>query len=268
MTRIGRAFKIGAAVVVVCVPATSAAQQARLGTIVLAAGDQTAVGRLVNEASATEKADPSSRVATPSRPTTFPAFVPRVRHGAPASRVGGATRARGTAVTIQTLVPELDEAALTLAAQPNFYWHLSAGTEHPVNFTLVDPDAIEPIVDAMIAGPFETGFHSVSLADYEARLEPGRRYEWFVAVVPRLGSRSADTVARGVVLRVSDPELALRVAEADPEAAAGLWAQSGIWYEALESLSERIGQSPKDPELHLQRSAMLEQVGLVLSAGR
>lgn len=205
---------------------------------------------------------PAVSVPPPAQP---PVWVPRVRRGAPASRVGGATRSRSKAVTIRTLVPEVDEAALTMAAQPQLYWHLSPRTTDPVNFTLLDPDATDPIVDTIIEGPFEAGVHVLSLADYGVQLEPGRNYEWFVAVVPDPNNRSADSVARGVIIRVTDPELASQVASSDPDATTALFAQSGIWYEALDVASRRMHEKPKDLRLRQERDAMLQQVGLEIS---
>lgn len=259
---------ITAAMATICLPLSLAAQQTNLGIIVLAGTNQAVLQRTIAPVKATEPVGSGPPPAVFLQPSMVPVFVPRIRHGAPASRIGGATRGREKAVTIATLVPEFDEAALTLAAQPNLHWHLSTDTTHPVNFTLIDPDAIDPMIDAMIAGPFEAGFQRLSLADYEAQLELGRRYEWFVAVVPDPENRSADTVARGAISRIADAELASRVARAEPEAVARLLAQSGIWYEALDALSRRVEQNPEDPEPRMQRTAMLTQVGLVISEDR
>lgn len=193
-----------------------------------------------------------------------PLWVPRIRHGAPASRIGGATRSQNKVVRIQTLVPEVDEAALTLAAQPTLYWHLSEKTTHPVNFTLIDPDAIDPIVDAMIEGPFEAGVQRLSLADYDARLETGRNYEWFVAVVPDTENRSADSVARGAIARIADADLASQISASEPTVAASLLARSGIWYEAFDAVSRGVRETPEDSQMRKRRDAMLAQVGLTL----
>jgi hypothetical protein len=208
---------------------------------------------------------PAVSVPLPDQP---PVWVPRVRRGAPASRVGGATRSRNNAVTIRTLVPEVDEAALTLAAQPRLYWHLSPRTTHSVNFTLLDPDVTDPVVDTIIKGPFEAGVHVLSLADYGVQLEPGGNYEWFVAVVPDPDNRSADSVARGVIIRVTDAKLSSQVASSEPDSTTGLLAQSGIWYEALDLASRRMQKKPEDAGLRQQRDAMLQQVGLALSDDR
>lgn len=210
---------------------------------------------------------PKPAASEPPLPAV-PVWVPRIRHGAPASRVGGATRGLHKLVTIQTLVPEVDEAALTLAAQPKLYWYLSVETTHPVNFTLIDPNAIDPIVDEMIKGPFAAGVHVLSLADYEARLESGRNYEWFVAVVPDSENRSIHSAARGAIVRVADPELTSQIAASEPDVAFILLARSGIWYDALDAANRRMQEMPEDPQSRHWLDAMLQQVGLALSDNR
>lgn len=246
--------------------ATATAQKLKPGVIVLASTSQVLLQRSVHAAAIPGEVDSSPQAAaTPAVSAAPVLFVPRIRRGAPAFRIGGATRGRTKAVTIQTLVPEIDEAALTLAAQPNLHWYLSADTPHSVNFTLLDPDEIEPLVDVMIPGPFQAGFQVLSLVDHRATLESGRHYEWFVAIVPTPDNRSADSVARGAISRVDDAALASRVAKAAPEAAVGLFAGSGIWYETLDALNRRIRQSPDAAGARAQRDSMLEHVGLVLS---
>ena len=277
MKKIGWILKVGSIATLlatVSISLAAAAQQAKPGIIILASTSQVLLQHSAQgaapggiESSTTAAATPSVNSAPVFMPR-IPVFMPRINVGAPASRIGGATRGRTTEVTIQTLVPEIDEAALTLAAQPNLHWHLSAATPHAVNFTLLDPELIEPMVDVMIPGPFQAGFHVLSLADHKAQLESGRNYEWFVAVVPNPENRSADAVARGAISRVDDPGLASRVAKAEPSAAVGLFAGSGIWYEALDALNQRVRQSPDDLRARAQRSAMLEHVGLVLSQDR
>ena len=41
-----------------------------------------------------------------------------------------------------------------------------------------------------------------------------------------------------------------------------IYAESGIWYDAIMAISELIEASPKDMNLRKQRAGLLEQVGL------
>jgi hypothetical protein len=193
----------------------------------------------------------------------LPVFVPRSNRGAPALRIGGASRGVGQGLRVRVLVPEYDEAALTLSEQPTLPWHLSNSTRHPVNFTLVDPSQVEPLLDLTIPGPVSAGVHRVDLSAHGVRLEAGRRYQWFIAVVPEPKHRFADTVARGSVERVTDTAgLAAQIAAARPEERVGLLAGAGIWYDALETLHQQLPAG----EYEAQRDALLAQVGIELGA--
>ncbi|MDH3460886.1 MAG: DUF928 domain-containing protein [Burkholderiaceae bacterium] len=197
------------------------------------------------------------RVALPQAPT--PIFVPRVSRGAPALRVGGASRGTNTRVAVRVLVPQYEEAALTASDQPAFPWHLSGSTEHSVNFTLVNPDQIDPVIDLTIPGPIRAGFHWIDLSAHDARLAVGHRYYWFIAIVTNPKRRSADIAARGSVERVSlAAALAAQIAAARPEERAGLFSRAGIWYDALEATRQLMPGA----DAKAQRNALLAQVGI------
>ncbi len=262
MTRRHRVLAAGLCLAGIATPCcTRASADVEAATIVLVAAGST------DADSAPLKADPSRTSGSASLSSThrsdrMPVFIPRGKRGAPAARVGGASRGTQEALVIHALVPRRDAAALTLAEQPTLYWHISADTPHSVNFTLSEPEAVDPILDLMLAGPFRAGMQRVDLQAHGARLAVGKRFQWFVAVVPDPERRSADIVARGAIQRVAEPELESQLEKAEPKETAGLLARAGIWYDALDVLSDRIEESPANAAVEAQRSALLEQVGL------
>jgi len=105
--------------------------------------------------------------------------------------------------------------------------------------------------------------HRIRLADHGVRLVPGVSYRWYVAVVPDSGRRSKDILAGGAIERVAPPEgLAAKLAQADKATLPFLYAEAGIWYDALATISELIETAPNDPSLRRQRAALMAQVGL------
>ncbi len=204
------------------------------------------------EASSSPPGRDVSRSARATATTAPPVFVPRSR-GAPAGRVGGATRQGALDLIVSALVPEFDDAALCQSEQPVLYWHLSKGTSFPVNFTLSDLEAMDPMVDVTLKGPFAAGIHAIDLADHGVRLPVGRSYEWFVAVVPNPTDRSADAVARGAIRRVEGGAAEAHGAN-DAAARVRRLAGAGLWYDALDAASESGEQA-----------VLVEQVGLELS---
>jgi hypothetical protein len=212
-------------------------------------------GNEKTEQAASPKSEPSAEAV--------PVWLPR-REGNRAARVGGATRGATQDVTLHALVPLHDDAALTLSAQPTLYWHLSESTSYSVNFTLIDPTAIDPLVDVtLISGPFEAGVHAVDLSAHGATLAPGKQYHWFVAVVPDPERRSADIIARGAVERIeADSALQSELDAAEAGERANALAKGGIWYDALQALQTDIESHPAEAAPRARRAALLEQAGL------
>jgi len=265
MTKTGRTLAIGVLVGGLALPATAGAGAPSAAVTMLGASGNGETARPGDEPG--ESPPRASQAArAPQTAAVTPVFVPRARRGAPAARVGGATRGRGDELVVRALVPRFDDAAIALAEDQTLYWHLSARTTHPVNFTLTDPQAIDPILDVTLEGPFEAGIHAVDVFALQAKLEVGRRYEWYVAVMPDPERRSADIMARGVIQRVAEPALLSRLEGSTSEQAALLLAEQGIWYDTLNALARQIAASPGDPAPLAQRSALLSQVGLELAA--
>jgi hypothetical protein len=192
---------------------------------------------------------------------SVPVYKPPLR-GAPRGRIGGGTRgAGGEAIVLSVLAP--DHAGLTASEQPALYWYISKPTPHPVELTLVDPRAAEPLLDVTVPGPIQAGLHSVRLAERGIRLERGVPYRWYVAVVEDPGRRSKDILTGGVVERVDlSPEVQARLAQAGTGEAAVVYAEAGLWYDALTAVSAQIEAAPGDPRPERQRQALLAQVGL------
>jgi hypothetical protein len=115
-------------------------------------------------------------------------------------------------------------------------------------------------VETRIASPVKRGVHRVRLADYGVRLAAGVPYQWSVAVMLDPTRRSRDILASGTIERVKP------AGELEPKlAGAGLvswYAEAGIWYDALEAVSDLIERSPGDATPRRYRAALLAQAGL------
>src|ERR671922_2883156 len=100
----------------------------------------------------------------------MPVYVPP-RGGAPGGRVGGSTRGIGAPPTLSVLAP--DHTGLTAQEQPSLYWYLSESTTYPVEFTIRDDRAIQPLIERRLRSPTQPGVQRVRLADYGVRLSLG-----------------------------------------------------------------------------------------------
>lgn len=176
------------------------------------------------------------------------AYKPPLR-GAPATRVGGGTRNVGSrTLTVSVLAP--NETGFTTRDKPTVYWYVSESLTGPVELTLTttEPlkDAVPPALEITLQPPISKGVHALRLGDHGVALKPGVEYQWFVAVVTNPAQRSSDVVAGAAIKRVAD----------------AVYAEDGLWYDAIDRLSQQINANPADQRLRQQRAALLEQVGL------
>src|SRR5207253_604434 len=140
---------------------------------------------------ATTAQDKRAAQPTPASTTAAaPAYKPPLR-GAPGGRVGGGTRGTGreTSFVLSVLAP--DHTGLTASEQPSLYWFISRPTAFPVEISIVDPSATEPLLEAQLPPPIEPGVHRIRLADRCGASRAARRAPdaGGVAGGPRVGAR-------------------------------------------------------------------------------
>jgi hypothetical protein len=203
--------------------------------------------------------EPAEEAVVESAPPPVVAYVPRSRGGAKIT-AGAGTRSRDSGVKVAVLAPQ-DHVALTTRAQPTLYWFVSDDTEMRVDLTIVDEEAIEPLLEITVPAPVASGIHALDLSEVAVALEPGKTYRWYVMLVPDAERRSNDSIAGGAIERISvsgDLERSLREARFDYAP----YALSGIWYDAVDELLLALDRQPGNERLRLQRAALLEQAEL------
>ena len=150
-----------------------------------------------------------------------------------------------------------------MSAQPTLYWFVSERIESDAELTIVDDTSVDPLLKLKLTSPIEPGIHALALKEHGVKLETGVPYQWFVAVVVDPGQRSYDVIAGGEIKRVAHPnDLAGQVSSAGTQGTPRVYAEAGIWYDALDKLSTQISDRPGDAGLRQQRAALLDQVGL------
>jgi hypothetical protein len=186
--------------------------------------------------------------------------------GAPSVRVTGGSRGTGdTSITLDVLAP--DETGVTTQEQPSLFWFQSKPADAKFELTLLQDNKVKPIVQVMVERSTKAGIQRLKLSDHGAKLVPGVEYQWVVALVTNPNNRSSDLVASGVIKRVEPAsDLKGKIARATPETLAGVYAEAGIWYDALAVLSDQIEAQPENKSLRETRSDLLRQVGLKAAA--
>ena len=218
--------------------------------------------RLGTEWVSAEGAGQAGAAAAPAKVKFRPATT-----GAASVRVTGGSRGTGdAAITLDVLAP--DEIGLTTKEQPSLFWFQSKPANAKFELTLLQDNKIKPLIQVLVERSTKAGIQRLKLSDHDARLAPGVEYQWVVALVIDPDNRSNDLVASGVIKRVEpDTDLKGKITQATPASLAGVYADAGIWYDALAVLSDQIESQPKNKSLREARSNLLGQVGLKAAAG-
>jgi hypothetical protein len=205
--------------------------------------------------------------------------------GAPRDRRGAGTR-RNCPVTnkpLTALVPLVSITAnhkqvttgtattqyalsLTTAEHPTFWFYVPYVTKNinSAKFVLLDEKnnsvTTQPIPIPLSNTP---GVIRVSVPATEKPLSIGQYYHWYFLMDCTPQSRSEDIAVEGLVQRIAPKqELTSRLVTATPRQRVALYAQAGIWQDALTTLAELRIRQPQDTALATDWKDLLDSVGL------
>jgi hypothetical protein len=184
--------------------------------------------------------------------------------GKPAHTVGGGSRGSSDKVP-QLFVVVPDHVGQTTSAEPSLFWYVDRVPDPSIRieFTILDEESIEPKVEAVLPTPKQAGVHRIRLSDHGVKLDPGTEYEWSVSLIVDPNERSKDIVATGFIDRVEGtPQLTARLEGEGQAGLAAVYAEEGLWYDALAALSDQIDRDPANSALREQQADLLRQVGL------
>jgi hypothetical protein len=216
-------------------------------------------------ATAAPVAPPAPVASAPARAPMKLTYKPPAGAGNIPTRVSGGARGGGADTSLLALVPE--HAALTTHAQPSLFWFQSKPAKAKLELALVEPKKAKPVLALTSGTANKVGIHRIKLVNHKIELQPDVLYEWTVAIVPDAENRSKDVIAKGVIKRVSSPSgLAEKVENVSDTEKAAIYAEAGIWYDALEAISNAVDAHPEDASLREQRASLLKQVGLPQAA--
>lgn len=191
----------------------------------------------------------------------MPVYKPP-RRGAPVGRLAGGTRGAEDQMPFLCVLSP-DHVGLTVQAQPFLYWFISELTTSPVEFTIIPFWGTQPLLETRLNPPVQPGVQTIRLADYDVRLQPGAQYKWYVALVPDKDHRSKDIITGGAIERTKlSAALRARLTQTNKAEAVHIYAEAGIWYDALSCISELIAAAPDNSVFRKQRASLLRQVGL------
>jgi Domain of Unknown Function (DUF928) len=189
-------------------------------------------------------------------------------------RTGGGRRDNCPNVnpTLTALVPITQEAknvtnvwGLTSAEHPTFWFYLpyTKSSKYPTEFILQNSER-KIIYKAEISLPEKPGIISVPIPSNTTPLTIGKQYRWFLKVYCSGHKQSFPTYVDGIIKRVNLSAIAtqqLRMATDRQQVA--IYAQNGIWYQALTTLLELRQSNPQDETLENTLENLLAEIGLI-----
>jgi len=191
-------------------------------------------------------------------------FQPPPDRGVPGRREGGGTRSGNGIAGIRptVLIPE-SNIGLTTLAQPILFVYVPAEVggltaEYLVaNLTGDDPGKTTVIL------PAAAGVVGLPLPASVPDLEPGDVYQWSISIVLDPQDRGRDIFMSGAIERVTpDTALQVQLADLSIEAIAPLYAESGLWFDALNILAILRSQEPTNAVWAQQWETLLRSVDL------
>lgn len=151
---------------------------------------------------------------------------------------------------------------LTVSERPSFWFY--------VPYTLASTDSMEFVVQdeqgnelyqAKFSGSETSpGIVGVQLPSPVPQMEVGKLYHWFFFV--NCGSSEPVFVEGWVQRTALNSELQAQLEQATPQEKAKLYANNGIWFEALTTLAELREEKPDDDQVLADWKELLESVGL------
>jgi hypothetical protein len=179
------------------------------------------------------------------------------------TRIDGTGGSRGGVKVPSVYVLAPNHTGLTASAQPSLFWYQTGPASTRLELTLIEPGKPKPILRAAIDKAGAAGIHRLSLRSQNVNLEPGKLYKWSVALIPDPANRSQEVIALGTIERTPpSTELASELANAQGLERAALCASKGLWYDALEAVTNQIDATPNDKSVRLQRARLLDDAGL------
>jgi hypothetical protein len=161
------------------------------------------------------------------------------------------------------LVPE-NKRGRTVSDYPTFFFYLPQPNAELAEFILEDENG-NLIYGQALTIKNLSGVIGVSIPPNTnvPPLEVGKKYTWVFSLVCDLEDRSGDQVERGFLRRVElSAEILPKLENADPRQKTVIYAENGIWHDALGTLAAARRANPNDPVLKTDWESLLDSVTL------
>jgi len=207
--------------------------------------------------------------------TPPPEALANKKEGLPSRRVGAGTRGECTTLAStekmatkqnKLLMPLIPENILskTISPSPTLYWYVPETAVNRAEFRVVD-QRDKPLYTAIIPLSGKAGIVSYKIPANVANriLRPNQQYEWMFSLLCDRNDPSGNPFVRGILQRVpSQASLVNQLRGAKPSDRSRIYAQAGIWQEAISEVVQQRCARPNDNALYSQWVQLLRSVSL------
>jgi len=191
-----------------------------------------------------------------------------LRDSRPPVQSGGPRVVRGNCenfpqASFTALVPE-NKIGRTVSDYPTFFFYLPQPNAELAEFILEDENG-NLIYGQALTIKNLSGVIGVSIpANTKVPpLEVGKKYTWVFSLVCDPEDRAGDRVERGVIRRVElSADILGELENADPRRKTFIYAENGIWQEALSNLAAARRANPNEPVFKSDWESLLDSVRL------
>lgn len=214
-------------------------------------------------------------------------YVPPTGIGRPPITAGGSTRTgsirRGSTGSradkcdgdpqnlspfLTGLIPDLDPKdpednwGLTVEEKPQFFVYLPPTSAREAEFTLQDDEGND-VYRTKLSIVGESGIVRIALPKNIASLKTEQNYSWYFTIFCNVRDRRDNLAVAGGIRRIAvDGNLAEALPKAAERDRYKVYAENGIWYDAVAALAELRQENPNDAALAQEWKKLLESAGL------
>jgi tetratricopeptide (TPR) repeat protein len=185
--------------------------------------------------------------------------------GAPSVRERAATRQQNCldGQKLVAIIPS-DQLGLTSLAQPTLLFYIPPTSAQTLQVRLED-SAGAVLYEKTLKTPKKSGFAGFNFAEFKdsPSLKPETTYQWTFTLQCNPQDTSADVTVSGMIRRINlNPILESQLKNMSNRDRATLYANNGLWYDAVKALDQARQSNPTDTRLAEDWSALLKSINL------
>lgn len=176
--------------------------------------------------------------------------------GVPGRRVPGASRGENCVAKNQYLTALVPKTNLTLTSvsNPTLYFLIPQNNAPELELVIHDVND-QPVYKQNYKPTGKPGVVGITLP--ANTLSKAETYRWNFSIICNPQERSLDKFVHGGIKRVDDSQLKSKLANASPQERLNIFAEAGIWQDALDTLAQLRSSRPQDKALKADWESLL-----------